>query len=225
MASSFMRLLLADAKRLSKLLHFNDFHEWIIAAFRRNHDSPDSAVILMIDRSKPFNPAEFLGEKGWTIMWENKRSIALTEVDLNKIREVDCIWWQDMWCYSTYLSVVTRLSCRLHLKNRFTDWKIMEKKPPSITGEKKFRRLNKRYIPLDAKIFQTIIENWDKIPEPWKKKKKNTSFNIDGTILMDLYGNPYVFYFFVCDDGSMFWGHEMCDVGRYCFEPYTILAR
>lgn len=40
--------------------------------------------LLQIDRSKPFEPVAFIGE-GWSIIEQDERSLALTEVDLNKI--------------------------------------------------------------------------------------------------------------------------------------------
>lgn len=41
--------------------------------------------ILRIDRSKSFDPVKFLGE-GWSIVEEDERSLALTEIDPTKIQ-------------------------------------------------------------------------------------------------------------------------------------------
>jgi len=41
--------------------------------------------VMIIDRTTPFNPAEFIGDS-WTIEEEDKRSLALTEVDFDEIR-------------------------------------------------------------------------------------------------------------------------------------------
>jgi hypothetical protein len=41
--------------------------------------------ILSIDRSRHFNPAKFIGE-GWSIIGQDESSLALTEVDISKIR-------------------------------------------------------------------------------------------------------------------------------------------
>lgn len=41
--------------------------------------------LLRIDRSKPFDPAEFIVE-GWSIAEEDERSLALTEIDLDQVR-------------------------------------------------------------------------------------------------------------------------------------------
>jgi hypothetical protein len=41
--------------------------------------------ILPIDRTRPFDPVKFLG-KGWSIVEEDERSLALTQLDPTKIR-------------------------------------------------------------------------------------------------------------------------------------------
>jgi hypothetical protein len=41
--------------------------------------------IIQIDRSKKFDPAEFIG-KGWTIEEEDERSLELTELDITNVR-------------------------------------------------------------------------------------------------------------------------------------------
>jgi hypothetical protein len=41
--------------------------------------------VIPIDRSKPFNPAKFIGE-GWTIEEQDERSLALAEIDLTSIQ-------------------------------------------------------------------------------------------------------------------------------------------
>jgi len=58
-----------------------------IGAFLRNGGRVivGESKIAPIDRSKPFNPANFIGE-GWTIEEEDERSLALTEVDLTSTR-------------------------------------------------------------------------------------------------------------------------------------------
>ncbi len=45
----------------------------------------EPSIILRLDRSQPFNPEKFIG-KGWRIVEEDERSLALTEVDLSRIR-------------------------------------------------------------------------------------------------------------------------------------------
>lgn len=41
-------------------------------------------TILQIDRTKPFDPVAFIGV-GWSIVKQDKRSLALTEVDVTKL--------------------------------------------------------------------------------------------------------------------------------------------
>lgn len=124
-------------------------------------------TILRIDRSTPFNPAEFIRE-GWSI-WkgplyaggsygfcgdEEQRSLALTEVDLSKIQLVTTFFYGQ--------------NC--------------------IRGKDKLRRLKESgHIRLDAKVFQTLWENKEKIPESWKEKTDGniTCVFFDGTILRD----------------------------------------
>ncbi|MBI5254481.1 hypothetical protein HY932_01730 [Candidatus Falkowbacteria bacterium] len=40
---------------------------------------------VVIDRSKPFDPVEFIGEKGWSIAEQDERALRFTEVDLNTV--------------------------------------------------------------------------------------------------------------------------------------------
>jgi hypothetical protein len=46
--------------------------------------------IVKVDRSSPFDPAKFIG-KGWTIEEQDERSLALSEVDLTKVRFEDML--------------------------------------------------------------------------------------------------------------------------------------
>ena len=45
---------------------------------------------LTIPRTTPFDPEAFIG-KGWKVVEEDERSLALTEVDLTKVRLVTCL--------------------------------------------------------------------------------------------------------------------------------------
>lgn len=125
---------------------------------------------IFIDRSRPFNPAEFVYE-GWSI-WkgpadgdglsgeddQDERSLALTKVDMSTI------------------SLVTML------KRDGTQVR-------QARGEEKLRRLREAgYIRLDAKIFQTLWENKEHIPEGWKGEFVYS----DGTILRSPDGGRHV---------------------------------
>jgi hypothetical protein len=46
--------------------------------------------IISIDRTKLFDPATFIGQ-GWTIEEQDERSLALTEVDLTKVKFETCL--------------------------------------------------------------------------------------------------------------------------------------
>ncbi|MBU1179977.1 hypothetical protein KJ885_03465 [Patescibacteria group bacterium] len=126
-------------------------------------------TVISIDRSKPFSPAEFIGE-GWSI-WkgpadgdgltgvenQDARSLILTEVDTSAIR----------------------------LETRLRDGETR------ITGEEKLRRLKAtKHIRLDAKVFQTFWENKHFIPESWKSGSLFIYF--DGTPLRDPNGKRCV---------------------------------
>ena len=142
--------------------------------------------IITIDRTTPFNPAEFIG-KGWSI-WkgpadgnglkgeeeQDKRSLALTQLDV------------------TRLQLVTTL----------------EKGETSIVGEEKLTRLKKMadVIRLDAGIFLTFWKNQHLIPLRFKEKTNgNTTYVFcDGTVLRSPHGRRFALYFF-WHDGRWHW--------------------
>lgn len=160
--------------------------------------------IIKIDRVKPFNPAEFIGS-GWSI-WrgpkdcnglkgeeeQDKIALALTEVDLNKIR------------FETML-------------------KLDETR---VNGEEKLTRLKKAgHIRLDAKIFQTLLENPNLIPEEWKEKTngKTTYIFFDGTILRSPDGDRCVLC--LCwDGGKWYWRYYWLDYDFDALCPSAVLA-
>ena len=140
--------------------------------------------IVKIDRSKPFDPAKFIGT-GWTI-WkgpangdgltgvedQDKRSLALTEFDLTKVRFVD----------------------------------TLKSGESVVNGEEKQKRLAKAgHIRLDAGVFLTLWGNQALIPALWKEPiGGNTRYiYFDGTILRGSNGGRYVLC--LCWDGRR-WG-------------------
>jgi len=74
----------ADGEEIQSAIKSSDHPFWSDLV---KHFSSQKAGILVIDRTTPFNPAEFIGS-GWTIEIEeeDERSLALTEVDFSKIR-------------------------------------------------------------------------------------------------------------------------------------------
>jgi len=58
------------------------FGAWLRNGGRFNIKGPSA---LVVDRSKPFDPVKFIGS-GWSIVEEDTRSLALTEIDFSKVR-------------------------------------------------------------------------------------------------------------------------------------------
>ena len=161
---------------------------------------------LHIDRSKPFNPTEFIGA-GWSI-WrgpadgnglegeeeQDKNSLALTEVDLGGI-----VLDTTLKASETY-----------------------------ITGEEQIRRLvAKNVVRMDAAIFQTLWENKKMIPERWKEKTNNntTYVFVDGTTLRSPNGRRCSLVFYVnAAHLEWSWGYDWRGSLRYASNPSVLLA-
>jgi len=136
--------------------------------------------IIKIDRTRPFDPVKFLGE-GWSIAGQDKRSLALTEVDLTKVQ----------------LSTMLRDG------------------ETSIKGEEHLERLKKAgCVRLDAKVFQTLWENQELIPEAWKERINGNirSIHFTGTELRRPGGGRYVLYLY-WHDGRWSWGCRWLGLG------------
>ncbi len=159
---------------------------------------------MMIDRSTPFNPAEFIGN-GWTI-WrgpadgdglsgeedQDERSLALTEIDPAAIFLETC------------------------LRDR----------EDRITGEETIRRLKAaERIRLDAGIFSVFLENHMRIPKEWKKKTNGyrTFIFFNGTTLRSPWGYRYTLY--LCfHDREWFWRYDRLGNDRSADDPSAVLA-
>ncbi|OGM97901.1 MAG: hypothetical protein A2735_02990 [Candidatus Yanofskybacteria bacterium RIFCSPHIGHO2_01_FULL_41_21] len=141
--------------------------------------------IIPIDRSKPFNPAEFIGA-GWTI-WrgpadgdglsgdeeQDLRSLALAQIDLSAIV----------------------------LKS------TLKPGETAVGGEEKLKRLKvSGEIRLDAGAFKALWDNRELLPARFKEKTNGNTTYIycDGTVLRSPRGFRCVlcFYFF---DGAWSW--------------------
>ncbi|OHA38135.1 MAG: hypothetical protein A3G03_00185 [Candidatus Taylorbacteria bacterium RIFCSPLOWO2_12_FULL_44_15c] len=72
----------ADGEEIQSIIESSDHPLWSDLV---KHFSQKAGILVIVDRTTPFNPAEFIGS-GWTIDEEDKRSLALTEVDFSKIR-------------------------------------------------------------------------------------------------------------------------------------------
>ena len=142
---------------------------------------------LFIDRTTPFNPAQFLGD-GWSI-WrgpaagdgisgeeeQDERSLNLTQLDLSKIQLVTFLRNGEEEC---------------------------------IRGEERLRRLEETgSVRLDAQIFQALWENKQFIPEDWKKKTGDcvTYIFFDGTTLRSQGGSRYVICLYWNNWGDGVW--------------------
>ncbi len=160
--------------------------------------------IIPIDRSKPFNPAEFIGAD-WTI-WrgpadgdglsgdeeQDFRSLALAQIDLSAIL----------------------------LKSMLKTGETV------VGGEEKLNRLKASgEIRLDAGAFKTLWDNRELLPARFKEKTGNNTTYIycDGTVLRSPLGYRCVlcFYFF---DGAWYWFYYWLDYDWDVFNPSAVLA-
>jgi hypothetical protein len=160
--------------------------------------------IIQIDRSKPFNPAEFIG-KGWDF-WrgpidgdglsgdldEDPRSLAITQLDLSQIR------------------LVTTL----------------KEGETIINGEEKQWRLKAAsYIRLDLGIFQTFWNNQRLIPQLFRELTSGgtTYIFFDGQPLRNPNGYRYVLYLYF-DDGEWYWYYYWLGYDFNVNDPSAVLA-
>ena len=159
--------------------------------------------IIKIDRSKPFNPAEFIG-KGWDF-WRgpadsnglegdldrDERSLAITELDLSKI------------------NLVTMLGPETVIK-----------------GEEKLRRLTRvNHIRLDLGIFQAFWQNQRLIPKLFKEPTNGgtTCIFFDGQVLRLPHGDRCVLYLYF-NAGRWYWNFYWLDYVFNASSPSAVLA-
>lgn len=161
--------------------------------------------ILKIDRSKPFDPT-FIGP-GWTI-WRGPADGKGLEGEEE----------QDVRSLALTEINLNQILLEAHLKQGES----------STTGEERINRLNvANRIKLDAKIFQTLWENRDRLPERFKQKTEgNTTFIFcDGTTLRSPSGDRYSLYFYWDSDGYEWsWGCRWRGRDRRVDDPSASLA-
>lgn len=162
-------------------------------------------LILPIDRSKPFNPAEFIGS-GWSI-WlgpaggdglegeeeRDYRSATLTYLDLKKVQLATCL-------------------------------KRCER---STTGEKRLKRLKADgRIRLDENAFKAFWENQALIPSRFKERVNgNIQFIFfDGVVLRSPDGLRCALDLSFRSNGSWRWGCNWLDSDRSASYPSAVLA-
>jgi hypothetical protein len=161
--------------------------------------------VIPIDRTNPFNPAEFIGA-GWSF-WhgsadgnglegepeQDSCSLAMSEVDLSKIL------------------------LETHLKARET----------YTTGEERIKRIvGAKQIRVDLGVFKTLWDNKELIPLRFKEKtNRNTTFIFfDGQTLRSPGGRRYTLYFYLNDDGKWDWNIYRLDRNRRVNDPSAVLA-
>ncbi len=166
---------------------------------------PQLRTLLPIDRSKPFNPAEFIGA-GWSV-WRGPangkglegdedrdlRSATLAELDLNKVQLVTCL----------------------------------KKGESVITGEESIKRLKTDgRVRLDENTFKVFWENREQLPIRFKERANgNIQFIFfDGVVLRGPGGCRYALYLCFRDDGSWRWCYGWLGDDRGVSGPSAVLA-
>ena len=164
------------------------------------------ANVIAIDRTKPFNPTESIGN-GWSF-WlgpadgnglegkpeQDDCSLALTEVDLSEIL------------------------LEAHLKSRET----------SITGEERLRRLIAAdRIRLDLGVFKTLWDNKEMIPASFSGRTNNnaTCVFFDGQTLRSPDGQRFTLFLSLSGGGAWRWGVRWLGHDRFVSGPSAVLAR
>ena len=160
--------------------------------------------VLYVDRTKPFNPAKFIGN-GVTI-WRGPKdsdglmgeeaqdaaSLALTEVDFSKVLFEHC---------------------------------LKEGETVADGEEKLVRHVAAKRIRLDAKVGQSLFEEKGQATLEWLFNTFGiTWFELPGTVLRNSYGNR----FFLClcreDVGLWYWRYSWLGDDRYAKRPSAVLA-
>lgn len=141
--------------------------------------------VLLINRTKPFDPATFIGI-GWTI-WrgpkdgnglkgeeeQDARSLAMTEIDFSKALFTACIKEGELY----------------------------------ITGEEKLtRHMATNHVRLDARVGQALLEECGQATLNWLYTTFNiTWFELPGTVLRDSDGDRCFLCLCRSDDGRWDW--------------------
>ena len=164
-----------------------------------------SLKLLPIDRSKPFNPAEFIG-KSWSV-WRgpaddnglegeeerDTRLVTLVELDFDKVQLTTCL-----------------------------------KQDESVTtGEERIKRLKADgRVRLDENAFQAFWENRAQLPVRFKERVNgNIQFIFfDGVVLRSPSGLRFTLFLYFSFGGSWSWSYYWLDFARYVFSPSAVLA-
>ena len=173
-------------------------------AFLKNGAQMNLGPNILRIRSQPFNPATFIGQ-GWTIWRGPSDGDGLTGKEEQDDRSLD-VTEIDL----SKIQLVTMLKARDSV----------------ITGEEKLKRLKRaKHICLDAKVFQTLWENQDRIPEAWKERVNGNIQYVcfDGTVLRSPNGIRYVLYLYFLE-GRWYWLCRWLGSGWDSGRPSAVLA-
>lgn len=166
---------------------------------------PAASNVLPIDRSKLFNPAEFIGQ-GWSI-WRgpadgdglegneerDQRAAALVKINLAEVQLVAC----------------------LKRGERVT------------TGEKRLNRLKADgRVRLDENAFKAFWENREILPVRFKERMNgNIQFIFfDGVVLRSPLSSRFTLCLCFLGDGSWLWDCILLDSDRDADRPSAVLA-
>ncbi len=96
----------------------------------------------------------------------------------------------------------------------------------AIRGEEHLKRLKQMgHIRLDARIFQTLWENQELIPEYWKGTTKyNKHIFFDGTVLKNQHGR-YVICMYWDSDERWRWTYCRLDLGGWKAEDLSVVLK
>ena len=159
---------------------------------------------LIVDRTKPFNPATFVG-RGWTI-WRGPKdgngltgeeaqdtvSLKLTEIDFAKVLFTACL----------------------------------KDGEATVTGEEKIIRHGVAgHTRLDAKIGQSLFEEKGQATLEWLYKTFGiTWFELPGTVLRGSVGDRYFLCLYRDNDGRWYWLYYWLGSNRSARDPSAVLA-
>lgn len=161
--------------------------------------------VIPIDRTNPFNPAEFI-DAGWSFwrgpadgdglegeLEQDARSLSMPEVDLSKIL------------------------LETHLKTRET----------YTTGEERIKRIIAAgEVRVDLGVFKTLWDNKVLIPLRFKEKTNNNTTFIffDGQTLRSPGGGRCTLYLYLNDNGQWYWLVRRLGRDRGVDRPSAVLA-
>ena len=184
----------------------NEEVEMRLAAFVNNGLSfvMKGPGLLIIDRTKPFNPAAFIGN-GWAI-WRGPKdgnglageeaqdtvSLKLTEIDFAEALFTACL----------------------------------KDGEATVTGEEKIIRHGVAgHTRLDAKIGQSLFEEKGQATLEWLYKTFGiTWFELPGTVLRGSVGDRYFLCLYRDNDGRWYWLYYWLGSNRSARDPSAVLA-